>query len=309
MSYKKIISNTKLYLNNSANNYTYKDTSDKENPNKQITHANYIAKGLLQEFNFLVTAFQKINMRMWYTVADRNLPSYTNGISKQSQLDEDLKLSGDWNYTKRKLNATIRLAYFNNKLNYTDSLAQIFSKNAVKTIIAESDNIYNYKNHTFNIGVNYTKYTSTTLDYDTARQLNKSALFAAYKLKLLHSKLLYTIAIRKEITNQTIIPFTGNTGLFYNLTKTLSAKINANKSYRQPTLNDLYWNPGGNRNLKPEDSYEVDGGIEFIHSKNKYTRASTHHDRGGLRHFQSRCQRMLPPAPSASSLHDHPHFL
>ena len=270
LSYKKIISNTKLYSNNSSNNYTYKDTADKENTIKKITHADFTARGILQEFNFIVTPFQRLNIRAWYNVVDRNLPSYTNSKSEQSQQDENLKLSADWNYHKRKLNATVRLAYFNDKLNYTDSIAKIFSKNSVKTIIAESDNIYNFKNHTFNLGVNFTKYSSASYAIDTLHQLNKLALFAAYKLNLFHSKLLYTIAVRKETTNLTSIPFTGNTGLYYKITNTLTAKINANKSYRQPTLNDLYWNPGGNRNLKPEDSYEVDGGMVFNYSKHHY---------------------------------------
>ena len=54
LSYKRIVSNTKIYYNSSENNYHYKDTTDKENPNKQITHANYIAKGIMQEFSFLI---------------------------------------------------------------------------------------------------------------------------------------------------------------------------------------------------------------------------------------------------------------
>jgi vitamin B12 transporter len=277
LSYKKIISNTNLYYNASENNYKYIDTLDKENPNKQITHANYIAKGLMQEFSFLATPYQKIGIRLWYNVLNRNLPSYTSTISKQNQADENLKLNADWTYTKNNLNSVIRLGYFNDKLNYNDTLANgLISNSAIKTYIVESDNIYKYKNHQFNLGANFTNYQSklfsattvadTTYDHD----LTKMAFFAAYKLSLLNSKLHYNIAIRKEFTSQTEIPFTGNTGLHYQLYKRLAAKINANSSFRQPTLNDLYWNPGGNPDLKPEESYEFDGGLEFNYSKNNF---------------------------------------
>jgi iron complex outermembrane receptor protein len=271
LSYKKIISNTKIYYNASKNNYAYKDTTDKESPNKQMAHADYTAKGLMQEVSFLATPFQKVNVRLWYNVMNRNLPSYTTYVSKQSQLDENLKLSADWNYTKRKLNSTVRLAYFNDKLNYTDSIAQIYSKSAVRTIITESDNIYTHKNHTFNLGLNFTGYQSDTKNYNVTHNLNKFAVFMAYKLSLLNSKLNYNLAIRKEKTNQTNIPFTGNTGIHYQLTKLIATKLNGNRSYRQPTLNDLYWNPGGNPNLKPEDSYEIDGGIELKYKKNNFS--------------------------------------
>lgn len=275
LSYKKIISNTKIYYNNSENNYAYKDTLDKENPTKQIAHANYIAKGLMQEISFLATSNQKINIRLWYNVLDRNLPSITSSNSKKNQEDENLKLNADWNYTKRKLNSIIRLGYFKDKLNYTDSAANLLiSKSKTKTIITESDNIISHKNHKFNFGINFTNYQSSIFSKEAEKDttnfynLSKLAFFGAYKLSLLNSKLNYNLSVRKEFTTQTEIPFTGNTGIHYQLTKLIGAKINANKSFKQPSLSDLYWNPGGNPNLKPEDSYEFEGGIEVKYNKN-----------------------------------------
>jgi vitamin B12 transporter len=274
LSYKKIVSNTSIYYNASENNYPYKDTADKEEPNKQVAHSNYIARGLMQELCFLPTSSQKISIRLWYNVMDKNLPSYNGALVKQSQLDENLKLNGEWNYSKRNLNSTIRLGYFNDQLNYTDSIAKIFSQSTIKTLITESDNIYTYKQHSFNLGANFTNYRSVlfsrSINQDTVYNhgLSKLAFFAAYKLSLLNSKLNYNLAIRKEFTSQTKIPFTGNTGIHYQLTKLFAVKVNANTSFRQPTLNDLYWNPGGNPNLKPEEGYEIDGGLEFNYSKN-----------------------------------------
>jgi vitamin B12 transporter len=277
LSLKKIASNTNLYYNGSENNYNYIDTTDRENTNKQLSHANYIAKGLMQEFSIFITPFQKINLRGWYNVIDRNLPSYSAIASKQKQIDENLKLSGDWNFHKRNLNSIIRLAYFNDNLNYNDTNASfLVSKSNIRTTIIESDNIYRYKRHQINIGINYTSYKSVLFsstnynDTNYYHTLSKTAYFMAYKLTLLNSKLNYNIAIRKEFTTQLKIPFTGNSGIHYQILKLLSLKINYNKSFRQPTLNDLYWNPGGNPNLKPEQSDEVDGGIEFKYSKYNY---------------------------------------
>lgn len=275
LSYKRIVSNTKIYYNSSENNYHYKDTTDKENPNKQITHANYIAKGIMQEFSFLIKSNQLINVRAWYNNTYRNLPSFSIMTSKKNQEDDNLKLNADWNYKKQNINSTTRLGYFNDKLNYTDSNANyLASKSNIKTIIAESDNFFNYKNHTINFGVNFTNYNATLLSKEATKdtfynyKLSKLALFIAYKVSLFNSKLNYNLSIRKEFNSQTFIPFTGNTGIYYKLTKSLSAKLNSNKSFRQPTLNDLYWNPGGNPNLKPEESYEIDGGLELKYKRN-----------------------------------------
>ncbi len=283
LSYKKFASSTRVYYTGSKNNYTYKDTADKEQPEKQISHADYVMKGLLQELSFLANSYQKINVRFWYTDANRNLPSYSAAISQQSQQDKNLKLMADWNYSKRNLNSTIRAAYFNDKLNYNDSIANIYSKSIIHTFIAESDNIYTFGNHRLNFGLNYTQYKSNLFDKSTQQfgqeqrdtimqhELDKTAIFAAYQLTLLDAKFNYNIAVRKEFTNQTVIPFTGNTGIRYQLFKQIALKINANRSYRQPTLNDLYWPQSGNPNLKPEDSYEADGGIEAKYSKNNFS--------------------------------------
>lgn len=283
LSYKKIASNTRVYYSAAKNNYDYKDTTDKEEPNKQVSHAAYVMKGFLQELSFLATGNQRVNIRAWYNIANRNIPSYTSAVSKQSQEDENVRLSADWNYSKHRLNSTIRAAYFNDKLNYNDSMANIYSKSTMHTFIGESDNIYVYKNHKLNVGVNYTQYKSNLFDKKPAfgpssnpliadtiirHELDKTALFAAYQLSLFSDKFNYNISIRKEFTNLTEIPFTGNTGIRYQLVKWLALKANANKSYRQPTLNDLYWPQAGNPDLKPEDGYEVDGGVETKLSKN-----------------------------------------
>lgn len=263
LSYKRMSSNTRIYYTSSQNNYSYNDTMDKVSPNKKIAHADYLTKGLLQELSFLLTPNQIMNVRLWYNTTHRNLPSYTNTISKQSQDDENLKINADWNYSKRNLKSIIRFAYFKDGLNYTDSSTNIYSKTTVNNIILESDNTYTLKHHTFHIGANGTSYKSDAITYDAIYTLNKLAFFAAYKIQALKSKLNYNISIRKEFTNLTSIPFTGNTGIHYQIHKYLAAKINANTSFRQPTLNDLYWNPGGNPNLKPEQAYEFDGGLEF----------------------------------------------
>ncbi len=40
-------------------------------------------------------------------------------------------------------------------------------------------------------------------------------------------------------------------------------QINGSKNFRIPTFNDLYWQPGGNLDLVPESSYQIDFGQVF----------------------------------------------
>lgn len=281
LSYKRIASSTRLYYTNSKNDYSYRDTTDKEQPDKRMPHANYSSAGLMQEVSFRLTQRQTLNVRAWYTKTDRNLPSYTSLISKRSQYDETLKLNADWNVWYRGIISTVRLAGFQDKLNYTDSLSNIFSKSRINTFIAESDNVYAYRRHSFGLGANYTRYQSampvevirngTAMDSTIRHEQVKFAFFALYKVSFFKARLSYDIAVRKEFTNQTEIPFTGNTGIHYQALSWLGLKLSANKAYRQPTLNDLYWPQGGNPDLKPEESYELDGGLVLRKAKNRFS--------------------------------------
>ncbi|HQO87685.1 MAG TPA: TonB-dependent receptor, partial [Bacteroidia bacterium] len=55
----------------------------------------------------------------------------------------------------------------------------------------------------------------------------------------------------------------------------ISLKLNAASVYRNPTLNDLYWQPGGNKNLEPESGKTGDIGLclnEINIAKNFYVK-------------------------------------
>ena len=48
---------------------------------------------------------------------------------------------------------------------------------------------------------------------------------------------------------------------------TIRAKASVSRNYRYPTLNDLYFQPGGNTDLVPESGFSYDGGISFAIGK------------------------------------------
>lgn len=77
------------------------------------------------------------------------------------------------------------------------------------------------------------------------------------------SKLQYTLNLRKDFISDFNSPLVFSLDANYRLTKWYSLKLNVSKNFRTPTFNDLYWNPGGNLDLKSESSYQVDLGHQF----------------------------------------------
>ena len=65
------------------------------------------------------------------------------------------------------------------------------------------------------------------------------------------------VGAKNEMAKDYQNPFLFSAGFYYN-TELYQLKLNSSKNYRIPTFNDLYWQPGGNLNLKPETSCQFD---------------------------------------------------
>jgi iron complex outermembrane receptor protein len=264
-SQSKFVSSTKAYLQSSINNFRYKDTLDKENPYKKQRHASYTFNGLMQEFRFILSPKQMLTVNGWYNTGNRELPVYnTLNISRAIQKDANLKTSLNWNYLSNKLNATIRAAYFHDQINYTDSALAVYSKSKLQTVIAESENIINWlKNNQLNLGINFTSATGVSNNYTGTKTLGKISFCAGNKFSFADQKIIIYTAVRTEYISSGQIPLTGNLSMEYKPIKNMSAKLNAAKVYRQPTLNERYWTPGGNPDLLPETGYTYEGDLTF----------------------------------------------
>jgi len=99
--------------------------------------------------------------------------------------------------------------------------------------------------------------------YKQQHQYSRSGVVLNHKLKLFQQRLTILGVARAEYFSVGTLPLTWNLGLNYKLVKNLRLLANGGSFYRQPTLNELYWTPGGNPNLKPEQGYAIEGSLEY----------------------------------------------
>lgn len=262
---KRFISSTKAYLQNSTNNFRYIDTLDKTDPIKEQKHATYTFRGILQEFKFIINPKQMLSVNAWYNEGWRELPVYnTLNVSKAIQHDGNFKTSANWNYLTGKFNTIAKAAFFNDRLNYKDSAFDIDSKSRLNTFIIENENIYTRNsNHLLNFGINHTFNSATTDNYDGTKILYKTSVSLGNKFTVMDKRLIIFAVVRGEHISSGQIPVTGNVALEYKVSKKITAKLNSAKVYRQPTLNERYWNPGGNPDLLPEQGYTYEGDLSY----------------------------------------------
>ena len=75
------------------------------------------------------------------------------------------------------------------------------------------------------------------------------------------------LTLRNDIVDEKSMGFFPTATLVYRMPFVEGLSFNAGYShnYRNPTLNDLYWNPGGNENLKGEDGKTIDFDINYLY--------------------------------------------
>ncbi|MDN3706441.1 TonB-dependent receptor [Myroides ceti] len=165
-----------------------------------------------------------------------------------------------WKATTQKTNSIVRLAYINENYRYFDYLpSDRHSGGEVNSYIIKYDLDYKL---TEKIVV------SLLMDYQHNKGKGNGSGFAQAQQEILSSGLLlkhtlstksgYELGIKKEFTKAYENPLLYSAGFYISPIENYTIKLNGSKNYRIPTFNDIYWEPGGNKNLKPESSYQAD---------------------------------------------------
>jgi len=252
-------------FNNSANNkFDYYNSFSNDSIIYTQQFSGVQQKGILNEFYVLGKKSSYSVIRLWYQDNERNIPpTLMQNHSGAFQQDEALRITALWQKTIRKTILKSQAAYFNETILYKDS-AGIESISNAKTYIQELDwRLFNYKNHNINIGVNNNLVKATSGHYQSELTLNRFAVFSAWKWNNTPETFNLYVNARKEWQQGHNIPLVPSFGLLYKLNSDLSIKGNIGKSFRMPTINDLYWIPGGNPNLLPESGWNQDVSLSY----------------------------------------------
>ncbi len=264
-SNSKVQNQIKIYKQNFTNNYTYynQNSEIKEQKNSAINHLAVMAESkvsLNKKTSLNVVYFgQKLNREI--------PPSLFEGFTNAKQLDNNHRLYLDITNIRNKSKWSFKSAFYDEKNTYIDSVRSINGYNPSKSFI----NQFEYKtiyqnNHNLTFNLTNSNSFSSALNFEEPVQLNRSALTGSYIFKKNNFQQL--INFRIVLNNGEIMPLTYS----YALSKTINNKLlflNFGRVFRLPSINDLYWSPGGNIELSPENGYSSDVGIKWSKKVNK----------------------------------------
>ena len=156
---------TKAFFQSSENDFPYLNTGISKEPVWQKrTNSQVSQKGFIQEL-YLRQAKSTVSARVWYENADRNLPSsmlIQQPNLRETQSDESLRTMVNYDRFGCLNKFSFTGAWLMNRLNYTNSLASIDSRNLSETLVLKASmqrHIAEFTNLkvTLNEEVNYVK--------------------------------------------------------------------------------------------------------------------------------------------------------
>lgn len=276
ISYQFKKSSTKSHLNiglgynSSENNYEYLQ-SNLSNENGSFLNYNV-------DVNFGYQLDKKNNIKFFSTAffANRNFSRTLNAPSNDASEDFNAKNLLVWNHQlNNKETLSAKLAYIFDEFKFFDNNQnkENFSTGNTKRKIVKLD----YNNSVsrklrFNSIVEFESTIANGSTFDAQTRAIFTPIFALNHQ--LTDSLSYGVQIRKDFLKDFKSPILYSLGIDYQVNKKYKLSFNTSKNFRIPTFNDLYWQPGGNLNLKPEESYQFEVG-NAINLKNSSFRLNS----------------------------------
>lgn len=287
----KLQSSTRVFYSTSDNDFKYVNYEKDGYPVERNKSGDFKDFHVLQELYYSPNDKDKFEFAAWYMNSDRGVPiinvKYDANESRSEQLEQTFRTVGGWSryVGKLKLGAKLGYVYSNMKfhswedngqgelgetLNAQSQVNTGFAKLAADYFVGKSLSLsLNISAHMHSVSSRQRK-VNILIGYEKDRAEVAALLAAKYRP---HPRFSFGVDMREESYGSSVTPVIPAGFVDYVLWPKYNVIVKASvaKNYRYPTLNDLYFLPGGNDSLKVERGFTYDGGVEFGVKQNRFS--------------------------------------
>lgn len=262
--------NAHFYNFSAKNNFPFANYTLAAKPIQRLSHARTHLSGFLLNYQF-VHKKHILRLHLWNFENFRQLPPLmTQSLSKQIQQDFSIKGVISWNYYHRRLQTAFSTACFFDELHYEDSLIFLFSRYKSYQVFADAHAKYHLNDKiSANLQIQYQavvpKAEGASLNLPNLWMRAHANLF--FVSSMLKNTFFLSFGNRTEQLPTLWMPLIPYLSIEQKLLKYFTIKSHISKTFRYPTLNDLYWQPGGNPNLQPESGFQAEATLNFQRPK------------------------------------------
>lgn len=259
---------TKAYFRSAENNFSYLNSISGNEPSWETRINSQISqKGFLQEL-YYKNSHNTYSARFWYQSADRNLPvpiiaSTLNPCEKQN--DESLRAMITYETLKGSNDLSFTTAYISDKLNYKNEVVSVDSRNNSERLLLKGDldrRINKLLRVQFSISNELTRIrTNNYADEKVRNMLTGDGMTRITLTRWMTGRLL----VRGILLDKKLLApdFSIGTEIKPFAEKYYYIKASFSKNSKVPTLNDVYWSPGGNSGLENENGFLSEITLDF----------------------------------------------
>ncbi|MEB2781103.1 TonB-dependent receptor [Algoriphagus sp. C2-6-M1] len=258
-SSKNFSSKTKVYREFSKNNFRYNDLGRIGTPEVKEDHAQFEQIGVVQDLAWNLNADNQVKAAFWWNKTNREVQPVMGSHTNDLQEDQAYRAVVDFFHFEEKSVWNLKTGFVKNEQLFNDS-----ENNSTQYFLAGDWDQDISGKWTSKLGARYTLTQGDLSTYkadDERIELYHSTKFSATE------NLFFALNLRQLVYSGTFAPFTPNLGMdwsFWNTnSQSLQLKTSLGKGFKVPTLNDRFWNPGGNPNLLPEESWSGEIGLTW----------------------------------------------
>ncbi len=243
------------------NNFRYTAFSgDRE----RLEHALLKSTSTVHQAEYILNSKQRLTAAFWYQATDRQIPpSMTMANSDQQQWDQAIRSSLQWSYTGEKQSFIARSAFIDEKEHFQTKTALVDAFYHLNTYQADVE-YKRYLGKYFALGSGATMHVirADVASYQGIEYQPEASIWLALAFTAIKTGIKSALNLRQDFSKGYQVPFCPSVSAVIPVSKHLASSFSVSRNFRVPTMNDKYWIPGGNPNLKPESSWNVETRVD-----------------------------------------------
>lgn len=300
-------SSTRLVYSSSPNEFSYRNHDKKENiydedmtiigqyyPKEKNRSGSFKDMHFLQEVYYNTRKGDRFGLNAWYIQSNRELPMLTTDYGNESdfenrQREETFRGVLSWDHLRENWKVSAKGGYVHTQMKYDykrDAGNGVMtpmtrSRSKVDTFYGQSEaEYYIGKEWLFTANASVHQHFVESRDKNIIRQDGNQAIVGYSKGRVEFSgaasakwqpneRIGMSVVMREEMYGKSwtpLIPAFFIDGIVSERGN-IMLKASTSRNFRFPTLNDLYFLPGGNPNLKRESGWTYDIGMSFAVGK------------------------------------------
>ena len=300
-------SSTRLVYSSSPNDYSYRNHDKKENvydenmniigqyyPKEKNRSGSFKDMHLLQEVYYNTRKGDRFGLNAWYIQSNRELPMLTTDYGDENDFENRQRENTfrgilSWDHMRENWKLGVKGGYIHTEMKYDYKrdagngvmTSMTRSRSKVNTLYGQTEGEYYIgKKWLFTLNASAHQHFVESRDKNIIRQDGNKAIvgYSKGRTELSGStsakwqpndRMGMSVVLREEMYGEDWTPLIPAFFIDGVISKkgNIMFKASASRNFRFPTLNDLYFLPGGNPDLKRESGWTYDVGASFAIGK------------------------------------------